>query len=325
MAGNTPAVLMYMSNLIIIGGGAAACTAGMFAGRRGLATSIIAKDLGGQTASTSEIENYPGVGRVEGPSLMEYFARQARDAGCIFLFDEATKLSQDGDRFVVHSRAVSHTADAIILAFGKTPKSIGIRGEEKFIGKGLHYCNSYDVEQYRDKTVAVVGGGNSALGLVWKLSSIARRIYLIHRRNEFHAERILLERLALIERCEKRTSSIVEDIHGGERLDAITLRNILEDSTEHIAVDGMFVAIGFESHSEFVKDFVELDSNQRVVIDQGCTTTREGVFAAGDCTTVPFQQIVISAGEGAKAAISAYQYISKKNGKRPLLVDWGFT
>lgn len=314
-----------MYDLIIIGGGVAACSAGIFAGRRGLKTLIIAKDLGGQTASTSEIENYPGIGRIEGPRLIELFAQQALHAGCLFEYAEVREFSSGKDSHCVSTQNSSHTSEALLLAYGKSPKNLGISGEERYIGKGLHYCNSYEIEQYRGKTVAVVGGGNSALGLVWLLAPIARRIILIHRRDEFRGEAILLERLAAITHCEKKVNTVVSELIGDERLNALTLHHTDSGNDERIAIDGLFVAIGFESRSDFTASYVECDQSGRIIIDQRCQTSREGVFAAGDATHIPYQQIVISAGEGAKAAISAYHYISKKQGKRPLMVDWGYT
>ena len=311
-------------SLIIIGGGVAACTAGMFAGRRGLTTLLLAKDLGGQTASTSEIDNYPGVGRIEGPHLIQLFADQARSVGSRFLFHEVVGIAHDGDMFTVQTAHSAYRSDAVICAFGKTPKSLMIQGEERFIGRGLHYCNSYDVDQYRDTTVAVVGGGNSALGLVRRLAPIARRIYLIHRRDEFRAEQILCEYLETIPNCEKKIHSIVTELHGNDCLNSITVRDMHTQTEERLEVEGLFIGIGFESRSDVFREFIQCDSAGRILIDQQCKTSREGVFAAGDCTTTPYQQIVISAGEGAKAAISAYQYISKKKGTRSLQVDWGF-
>lgn len=313
-----------MKDLIIVGGGVAACTAGLFAGRRGLSVRIIAKDLGGQTASTSEIDNYPGVDRIEGPELIERFSASARDVGCEFVFDEVQGVSQDDAHFSVSARNAEHTSHALIFAFGKTPKSLGIEGEERFVGKGLHYCNSYEVAQYSGKNVAVVGGGNSALGLVWKLSGIAKRIYLIHRREDFRGEAILLDRLAGIPHCEKKVNTVVTQLHGTNHIEGVTIHNSISGEEENISVDAVFAAIGFESRTDFVRSFVECDNAGRIMIDQRCATSREGVFAAGDCTTVPYQQIIISAGDGAKAAISAYHHIFKKQGKRPLLVDWGF-
>lgn len=313
-----------MRDLIIIGGGAAACSAGIFAGRRGLKTLIIAKDLGGQTASTAEIENYPGLGRVDGPALIGSFYRQAQHAGCSFLFDEAVSfLNEQGIHRVV-TRMGLYEATALILACGKSPKNLCVPGEERYIGRGIHYCNSYETEQYRGKTVAIVGGGNSALGLVGILAPIAGRIILIHRSEEFRGERILLDRIAAVPQCEKRTNTVIADLYGNERLEGLTVKNIISGAEEQIAVHGLFIAIGFETKLDFVASYVACDVSGKIIIDQYCATDREGVFAAGDATIVPYQQIVISAGEGAKAAISACMYISKKQGKRAILVDWGF-
>ncbi|MEK7648932.1 MAG: FAD-dependent oxidoreductase [Patescibacteria group bacterium] len=313
-----------MTDLIIIGGGVAACSAGIFAGRRGLAPTIIAKDLGGQTASTSEIENYPGIGRIEGPELVELFSQQARNVGCTFIEGHVSEVHENNEVFDVVTRTSRFTASSILCAFGKTPKNLGVAGEERYEGKGIHYCNAHSALHYKDKIVAVVGGGNSALELVWKLSGIARHIYLIHRSDQFRAEKILLDRLKTLHNVEQRLYTTVTALSGEEYLREITLTPSDADKQEIVAVDGLFVAIGFESSTSFISGLVECDATGKIQIDDKCQTTKPGIFAAGDCTTVPYQQIIISAGEGAKAAISAYQYLSKKQGKRPLQVDWGF-
>ncbi len=313
-----------MTDLIIIGGGVAACSAGIFAGRRGLKTVIVARDIGGQTASTSEIDNYPGVGRIEGPQLIDIFYNQARSVGCEFVDGSVHSVNENGESFEVVTHSNRFSAQAIICAFGKTPKNLGIIGEEKYEGRGVHYCNTHSASQYKDKVVAVVGGGNSALELVWKLSGVARHIYLIHRSEQFRAERILLDRLESLTNVEKKLNTVVSDLFGMEKLEAISISTLGTHDAEKLELDGLFVAIGFESRTAFMTKVVQCDTAGKIVIDEWCRTSKEGIFAAGDCTTVPYQQIVISAGEGAKAALSAYHYIAKKQGKRPLQVDWGF-
>ncbi len=313
-----------MTDLIIIGGGVAACSAGIFAGRRGLKTIVVARDIGGQTASTSEIDNYPGVGRIEGPQLIDIFYNQARDVGCEFIDGSVQSVNENGESFEIATHGDRFTASGIICAFGKTPKNLGIVGEEKYEGRGINYCNVHLATRYKDKVVAVVGGGNSALEIVWQLSGIARHIYLIHRSEQFRAEQILLERLESLANVEKKLNTVLVDLHGSEKLEAISISTLGTHDVEQLELDELFVAIGFESRTAFMDKVVQCDTTGKIIIDERCRTSKEGIFAAGDCTTVPYQQIVISAGEGAKAALSAYQYLAKKQGKRSLQVDWGF-
>lgn len=308
---------------IIVGAGAAGIVAGIFSARRGLSTLIIGTDLGGQTASTAEVENYPGCGAVEGPGLIAQFFNEAKQFGCLFLTDVIHSLKKDTEEFVVSGVRCQYRARAVIIATGKSPRKLGVPGEDECIGRGIVYGGAFNLKEYTGKRVAVVGGGNSAMDALSRLSSVASYLMSVHRGTTFSGEQVLVDRVSSIPQLERIVESHVLAL---EKLqDGVVLTLQTSDGGQQVCVvDAVVVAIGFESRNEWVVDSVPCDENKHILIDNQCRTQCEGVFAAGDCTTVPYQQIVISAGEGAKAAISAHHYLAKKEGKRALHVDWGF-
>ncbi|MBI4239858.1 FAD-dependent oxidoreductase [Candidatus Uhrbacteria bacterium] len=310
-------------DVCIIGGGAAGLTAGIFAARRGLTTIILTKDFGGQTASTAEIENYPGFGRVEGLDLMKTFLDNALSFGCAIVYEEALSIQAVDGMYACATAARTIECLSVILAFGKTPKSLGVSNEDVFFGKGLYY-SAHDPEQFRDKTVVIVGGGNSAVQTAVRLSTFAKKMYVVHRRDVFRAEKVLLSRLDSIFHIEQILNAHVTELYGSDKLEGVRIEISDKAETKEWAVDAVIVHIGLESKTALVEGLVDLAIDKRIHINAVCETSREGIFAAGDATTVPYQQIVISAGEGAKAAISAYTYVQKKKGLRALKVDWGF-
>ena len=308
---------------IIIGAGAAGLSAGIFAARRGLSTILFSADLGGQTASTAEIENYPGCGVLEGPDLIARFFQEAQQFGCIFLTDDIHLFEKDGDEFVVSGSYQEYRSRVVIIATGKSPRRLGVPGEVAFIGKGVVYGGAFDPSAYAGKRVAVVGGGNSAMDAVTRLSGHASHLTSIHRRDSFAGEKVLLDRVARVSQLDHMFGSHVTALMGSGTLETLDVQTS-EGKQRTLAVDAVVVAIGFESRNEWAAHLVACTDDNHIIIDEQCRTQCEGVFAAGDCTTVPYQQIVISAGEGAKAAISAYHYLAKKDGKRALQTDWGY-
>ena len=311
-------------DVCIIGGGAAGLSASVFAARRGLSTVIVAKDLGGQTSSTAEIENYPGVGRIEGADLIARFADEARGFGCEIILDEIVSVEPFDDSFRIQGIRSSYEALSVVLAFGKTPRDIGAVREKDFFGKGVSALTVPIPQEVQGTSVAVVGGGNSALDAAARLASVAARVYLIHRRDDFRGEQVLVDRISTHSRIIKKTPFIVREIGGQEHVSSITIEHAESGAQEVISVDFVFPAVGFEPRAGFVKDLVTCDESGHIIIDQFCATNVQGIFAAGDSTTVPYQQIIISAGEGAKAALSAYHFLQKKFGKRAVKTDWGF-
>ena len=317
-----------MYDVIIVGGAGAGLTAGIYAARRALKSLIITANVGGQALETDKVENYPGYLRISGPKLMENFQKQAMKSGAEIVFGSATEIKEENKEFVVKSDNTKYRSKSIILAFGKTPKSLDVQGENKFVGKGVSYCTTCDLPLYKNKTVAIVGGGNSALEGALYGSKIAKKVYLIHRRDEFRGFECLAEQMKKEKNVELVLNSVVEKINGDEKVKSVVVKDLRTNKTKELVVDGIFIEIGLEVKTDFVKDLVKLDEKGQIVINNLCETyypntdrIRPGIFAAGDVTNIPFKQIVVSAGEGCKAALQAYTYIHgiKESG---VTADW---
>jgi thioredoxin reductase (NADPH) len=311
-----------MYDVIIIGAGAAGTTAAIYAARRALKTLVISKDIGGQAALTSHIENYPGVDLTGGIDLMMKFKTQAEKFGAEFVFDQVNEVKKDADKFVVKTGHKEYESTAVILAFGLTPRDLGATGEEKFKGQGVSYCATCDGPLYKNKITAVVGGGNSALDAALLLAKIASHVYLIHRGDAFRGEEILINQVKANDKIEIIFNSEVKEVKGDKIIDSIIIKD-KENTEREIKVNGIFVEIGHEVKADLIRNLVKLNEKNEIVINENCETSEPGIFAAGDVTDMEYKQIVISAGEGAKAALSAYSYIQKKSGKGAAGIDWG--
>ncbi len=315
-------------DVIIIGGAGAGLTAGIYAARRTLKTLIITKDVGGQALETDKVENYPGYLRISGPKLMANFQKQAIKSGAEIVFGSATEIKEENKEFVVKAGGTKYRGKSIILAFGKTPKSLDVPRENEFVGKGVSYCTTCDLPLYKNKTIAIVGGGNSALEGVLCGSEIAKKVYLIHRRNEFRGFECFAEKVKKGKNVELVLNSVVEKINGDEKVKSIVVKDLRTNKTKELVIDGIFIEIGLEVKTDFVKNLVKLDEKDQIVINNRCETyypntdvIRSGVFAAGDVTNTPFKQIVVSAGEGCKAALQTYNYIHEIK-ETAAVADW---
>ena len=310
-------------DVIIIGGACAGLSAATYAGRRAMKTLVITKDIGGQIATTPSVENYPGIDFITGPDLANEMLLQATKWGAEIVYEEVSKLEKRGEKdFVVESaQGTKYYAKSLILAYGKTPRNLDVPGEWDYAGKGVSYCVTCDAPLYRNKTVVVVGGGSSAMEGALILSKICAKVYIVHRREEFRGEAVLLEQMNATPNIEKVLSSVSEEVIGnGQFVTALRTKHINTQETRDLEVNGIFVEIGFIVNSALVKDLVELDRLNQVVANNDQETSNTGVFAAGDITETRFKQAVISASEGAKAALTAYSYI---NDGKPVGVDWG--
>lgn len=308
-------------DIIIIGAGPAGLTAGLYASRRTLKTLILTKDLGGQAAITYDVENYPGVRVIDGPALMEKFSQQAQNFGARIKFGEVKKISQKEGVFIVKTASEKFQAKSLILAFGLLPKDLDIPGEQEFKGRGVSYCAICDGPLYKNKITAVVGGGDAALDAAEYLAKLAAKVYLIHRRDQFRGEEVVAERLKRDPKVEMVLSSRIIEIKGDKFVESIILKENGHDQTREIKVNGVFVEIGYVAKTELVKDLVKLNERGEIITDKDTSTSRPGIFACGDVTDCGYKQIVISAGEGAKAALQAYKYICLRDGEK-ILPDW---
>jgi len=307
---------------IIIGAGPAGLTAAIYTARKRVKTLVVSKNLGGQTAITFDIENYPGFEHIDGYKLMKSFESQAKSSGAEFAFGDVYEIRKEKDVFAIMSNSHIYKSRTLVLAFGKTPRDLKVRGEEEFKGKGVSYCATCDAPLFNNKTVAVVGGGNSALESALMLAKIAKKIYLIHRRDEFRGDAITIERVMKNDKIETKLNCIPVEIKGEKFVKSFITKNVKTNEQEELKLDGIFVEIGYEVKTEIVKGLVKLNQNNEIIANALCETSHPGIFAAGDVTNVPYKQIVIAAGEGAKAGMTAYNYLQKLDGKKIVIGDW---
>lgn len=311
-------------DVIIIGGASAGLTAAIYTSRRAMKTLVLTKDIGGQISMTPDVENYPGFEFIEGWTLSDKFKKQAEKFGAEIKFAEVSAVDKlDEDHFKVTANEVAYIGKTVILAFGKTPRNLDVPGEKEFQGKGVSYCATCDMPFFKGKTVAVVGGGNSALDAAIYGSQVASKIYLIHRRDQYRGEQVLIDRMKAKENIEPVYNAVIKEVKGDTAVRQIVVTDVVTGEEREIAVDGVFVEIGYVVKAEFVKHLVEMTERNEVITDKHMMTSTPGVFAAGDLTTSTYKQAVISAGEGCTAALSAYEYLMKREGRPAVKIDWG--
>jgi len=305
-----------MYDLIVVGGGPAGLTAAIYAARRAMKTLILAKEFGGQAVYASKVENFPGFDLIPGYELMEKMKAQAERLGAEVRNVEATEIKKENDVFSVRDKdGGSYESRTLVLSFGAVPKKLGLPNEDKFKGNGISYCATCDAPFYKNKSVVVVGGGNAALDAALLLTKFAKQVYLIHRRDEFKAEEVRVNEVKKLSNAEIILNAEVKEIKGEKNVAGITVVDARTGAARDLEVNGIFVEIGHIVESEFVSKMVTLDERRQIIVNEKNETNVPGVFAAGDATTVPYKQIVIAAGEGAKAALSAYSYLQKINSK----------
>lgn len=302
-----------MKDLIIIGGGPAGLTAAIYAMRCGLGAAVIERFFfGGQAATTADIENYPGLPGISGPELAGKFEAHARHFGTEIINAEVVEVDFGGDVKTVRTVADYYEAKAIIIATGAKPRRLEVPGEDIYMGRGVSYCATCDGAFFRNKKVAVVGGGNTAIEDALYLAGLCEKVYLIHRRDEFRADLSLVKRLDKFGNIETVMNSTVKEIVGGDTVSGIVLKPAGEDeqATSVIDVDGVFVAIGAVPNIELFADKLEMEDGY-IVTDVRMETSAPGVFAAGDIRVTPLRQIITACADGAIAAGSALDYIRK--------------
>lgn len=306
-----------MYDTIIIGSGPAGMTAGIYAARREMKALIIGKELGGQLIWASEIENYPGFKSISNFELISKMQEQVKNLGVEIKTEEVKKIEKTDDKFILHTNKSQFEAKTVILALGLVPRRLAVPGEREFTGKGVSYCATCDGPFYKNKTVAVAGGGNSAVDATEILSKIAAKVYLIHRRDEFRAFEALVEEVKSKKNVELVLSSEIKEVVGSNKLEKIKVVNKKTGQEKEIAVDGLFVEVGRIASTDLVADMVKRDEKNQIIVDEKCQTGLPGMFAAGDVTPVEFKQITIACGQATIAALAAYQYIqlNRENSK----------
>ena len=299
--------------LIIVGGGPAGLTAGLYASRARLNSMLMEKGMvGGQIANAEQIENYPGfpegIGGFELGQLME---QQAKKYGLKILIAEATGIELQEQRKVIKTTKGNFTARAVIIANGSERIKLGIPGEDKFTGRGVSYCATCDGAFFREQPVAVVGGGNSAITEALHLTKFASKVMVIHRRDQLRATRILQEKAFSEPKIEFLWNSVVEEIEGEDFVERIKIRNVKTGEKSFLDVAGVFMSIGFKPDTDYLKGILPLDATGHIITNDRMETEVPGIFAAGDVRHNSARQAIAAAGDGATTAIYAEKYISE--------------
>ncbi|KXG75688.1 Thioredoxin reductase [Fervidicola ferrireducens] len=302
-----------MYDLAIIGAGPAGLSAAIYGARARLSTVIIEKMYpGGQAAITDIIENYPGFTEgIGGAELTEAMKKQAERFGAQFLNGEVEKIEKQNEKFLLHLKNETVEAKTVILAMGAQARRLGVKGEKEFTGKGVSYCATCDGAFYTDRTVMVIGGGDTAIEEALFLTHFARSVTVVHRRNELRATKILQERAFKNEKIKFIWDSVVEEIRGADAVQEVVVKNLKTGETTSIPVDGVFVAIGWDPNTAIVKDLVKLNEKGYIITDENMATGVPGLFAAGDIREKSLRQVVTAVADGAVAAVSAEKYLEE--------------
>lgn len=305
-----------MRDLIIVGAGPAGLTAGLYAARARLDVVLFEKmSPGGQVLLTDIVENYPGFPEgISGFELMDRMKRQAESFGLSIEMREVLSFRFDPDLKAVMTDKGEEQAKSVILACGATPRKLGIPGEEQLTGKGVSYCATCDGPFYRDQEVAVIGGGDTAVEEALFLTKFATRVYLIHRRDQLRATKVLQERVMANDKVEIIWDTIPQRILGQNGVEAVELKNVKTSQLSTLNVQGIFVFIGYEPNTQLVKGILDLDKLGFIRTNAEMETSVAGVFAAGDIRSKNLRQISTAVGEGATAAFSAEKYLDSLSG-----------
>lgn len=300
-------------DLIIVGGGSAATAAGIYARRQNLKTLLIAKTLGGQMAQKAvEIENYPGFNSISGLDLITKFSDQLKKFKTEILFDAVVKIEKEKSEFSVFTETNDiFKAKAVIVASGSEKRFLNVPREKEFVGKGVSYCSICDGAMFQGKTVAVIGGGNAGFEAAFNLSKIAKKVYIIEFNQEVLADEENKKILDGNSKIEIITGARVSEILGDKFVEGLKYEDLINKEIKELKLEGIFIEIGWKPATGFLNENL-CDFNERgeLVIDFKANITKTpGLFAAGDVTNTPYKQILVSAGEGAKAALSAIRYL----------------
>lgn len=302
----------HIYDVVIIGGGPAGYTAALYASRAGLDTLVLEKfSVGGQMTLTDAIDNYPGFEEgIDGISLGFKMQQGAERFGAKTEYDEITAVDLKDKIKIIKGASNEYRSKTVIIATGANPRELGLEKEAELTGRGVHYCAHCDGRFYKDKVVAVIGGGNSAASDALYLSGLAKKVYLIHRRDSLRAEKIYHKPLSEAKNVEFVWNSVVESFVAENRVKGVKIRNLRNSQVSDLECDGVFVSIGRKPSTELFEGQLEIDAYGYIVADESCRTNLEGVFAAGDVRVKPFRQIVTAVSDGATAAHFAEKYIA---------------
>ena len=308
-------------DLVIVGGGPAGFTAGLYGARAGLKTLLMeGASTVSQITVTDLIENYPGIPEgINGFDLIERFKKQARQFGAVMVSGDAgtiVKTRWNGiEGWEVRTGGKSYGALAVIVATGAHWRRLGVAGEETFIGKGVSFCATCDGPFFRDREVAVVGGGNTAIQEALFLTHFARKVTVIHRRDRLRATGILAQRAFDNPKIDFAWNAVVDEIAGAEGVQAVRIRDVKTSEIRTIPAEGVFIFVGLIPNTDFVRGLVELDAGGHIVVDANMRTSAKGIFGCGDCTGKLLRQVITACGDGATAAYAAQIYVEDLKGE----------
>lgn len=302
-------------DLIILGAGPAGISAGIYAARAGLKILWLDKQyaLGGQIINTYEVDNYPGMPGMSGIDLGDSFAAHAEKLGISPVVENVLSVEDAGDEKIVRTKKHEYRGRTLLIACGASHRKLNIPGEEEFGGMGVSYCATCDGAFFKDRTAVVVGGGNTAVEDAIFLARVCRKVFVVHRRDELRADRILQERLKACENAEMVWDSIPLEIRGTDQVTGLLVRNVKSQEERLLDTDGVFIAVGIQPNTGKFRNFVQLDENGYIVAGEEGVTSTPGVFAAGDIRTKSLRQVVTAVSDGANAVTSVQKYLLKQN------------
>ena len=304
---------MSKYEVVIIGGGPAGLTAGLYTSRAGLKSLLIERGIfGGQIVNARQVDNYPGFPEgISGFELASLMHEQATKYGLETINASVTAIKRGGNYSVITAEG-NFEAEAVIIAAGSEYRKLGVPGEEELIGRGVSYCATCDGFLFRDQDVAVVGGGDTAITDALELSEHASKVYIIHRRDQLRAGQVLKQKALARPKLEPVWNTVVEEIIGDNKVSGLSLRNVKTGEITKLEVAGVFVAIGLEPNSQCFADIVELDETGLIKTDELMATSAPGIFAVGDVRKNSPRQVAGAVGDGAAAALSAFKYLRER-------------
>lgn len=304
----TPTDLGFV-DVAVIGGGPAGASAAIYSVRKGLKTTLLAEKIGGQVSETKGIENLISVPYTEGPQLSDQLHKHVLEYPVQILENRRVKsISKDSPKKIELESGEFLTAQQVIVTTGAKWRELGVPGEKEYMGRGVAYCPHCDGPYYKGKKVAVVGGGNSGVEAAIDLAGIVKEVVLFEYNSDLKADKILVDKLLSMSNVSVVTNAKTQEITGnGQKVVGLSYQDRKTEKLVEVALDGVFIQIGLVPNSQFLKDSVELSKYGEIVIDEKCRTSTPGIYAAGDVTTTPFKQIIIAMGEGAKAALAAFE------------------
>jgi len=298
-----------MYDVAVVGAGPAGITAAVYAARKKLKTLVITKDVGGQAALSAEIENYTGFQFVTGPELAKKFEEHLKHFDIQALYDPAVCIRKENEVFHIEAGQMTYMAKSVVMATGAKPSMLGVPGEKRLKNKGVTYCATCDGPLFTGMDVAIVGGGNSALDAALQMVNLAKKVYLITINDNLKGDELLIDKVKSLDKIELITNAETKEIQGEKFVDGIIIEK--KGTKRKIDVSGILIEIGWLPLKEPACD-VEKNKIGEIMVNAKCETNIDGFFAAGDVTDVPFKQIIVAAGQGCIASLSAFEYLSKK-------------